>query len=186
MTLCVFFVSGSACHSCSLFQGRNETGGCWPCCSYFHQACNCHQGNRRSYRIAVMFLPCLLFFGHSCVCSLSYCVYIVKWSSPSIKSFTTVWMKKLRYGMLFKISLAFPGIFCFNICLICCHVHLCSPCIILQSWLQIGNIRKVQIRSTTFLPIELWFLNRCCSGLNKSAIINLLIRSKPAPCVNCP
>lgn len=47
----VLFVLGSAHYCCSLFQGRNETGGCWPRCSYFHQACHCHQGNRLSYQI---------------------------------------------------------------------------------------------------------------------------------------
>lgn len=43
------FVSGSTCHLCSLFQRRDETRSCWPCCSHFHQACNCHQGNGISH-----------------------------------------------------------------------------------------------------------------------------------------
>lgn len=59
--LLFFFFSGSACNGCSLFQRRNESGGCWSCCSYFHQTCHCHQGNRL-FLPALFLLPRFFFF----------------------------------------------------------------------------------------------------------------------------
>jgi len=101
--LCVcLFVSGSACRQCSLFQGRDETGGCWPHCSYFHQACHCHQGNRLSCQICLCYAA--MFFSPVCyLLAVDVCAFCLHFQTnqEGITPHSSAWQKQCSFEICY-------------------------------------------------------------------------------------